>query len=859
MSSFHQTMVPLHLFEGLSINRDYVDGLVSERGLFFAAKSLGYTTDNYDNMQLAGRIAVYLLKEKLGTSLDEWLKRMNPILDPRVYQFYLDNLGQLQEVLNKREKQGDLNYDWFSANTLLKTYLTKLDYDSDDVIETPFQMFLRIAVAKYYNTTEETLLRIEEDFLDLANQLYIPASPIIFNSGLINGQLASCFLGTSGDSLESIYHNWIWPTALISKNNGASGWDISRIRHSRIKNKGYSKGLIPWIKIQNDNIRAVDQGGKRKGACTLYCRPHHIDIYEFCEMPLKEGDSNMRGQDLNYAIWFPRLFWERVKNDEGWTLFCPNETERLNDLWGLEWEEEYMKYELADYNINPNGYWGGTKRNKKVVKARDLLARICEIQLQTGMPYILHADAMNFKSNQKNLGYIRSSNLCVEICEYSSEDEIASCNLSSISLKAFVEPDERTPGYSKLTIDNIDRYYNFKRLGELTRRVVERLNRVIDNNYYPMDKIKNANLKHRPLGIGVSGFAEVLYQLKIPITVNSKLNPIVKRLNKMIFACMYFNGLVESLRLAIIHGEYSSFKGSPLSEGKFQFDLWRDEYLELVKQGRIDPKIRQEDDDLPMEPLEWDQDTIYFDVVGKPLEGFNIHPESRYYVKPDWHSLRELIKTYGVRNSLLMALMPTATSAQPLRNTETCELPQSNLYSRKILNGAYPVLNAYLVTDLKNIGLWEPCIYNLLQADGGSISKLRNYVMNNREKVPQFKGNFVEVDRIVNLYKTMWEVSSKVFMQLAADRGRYICQSQSTNVYLMDPTKEQMMALHQYGNLLGLKTGMYYLRSSSGVDQIKVTVDIDLVNYVENSKTKGVSNKKKQKVDCTDEICIVCQ
>lgn len=852
-----------HLSKGLDLDQDYVFKLIEKRGLLLAAKSLGYNTDNYDNMCLAGRIAIYLTKEKLGTSLVYFIDRMQTILDAGVLQFYKDNLGLLQAIIDKRELCGDLEYDWFSANTLLRTYLTKINYDSDEVMETPFQMYLRIAVDKYHNypgSLDEKFELIDSDFSDLSNQLYIPASPIIFNSGLRQGQKASCFLLSPGDSLYSIHQDMLYPTAVISKNNGASGVDVSRYRHSRIANKGNSKGLVPWLKEQNDNIRAVDQGGKRKGACTVYCRPHHIDIYEFCEMPLKEGDPNMRGHDLNYAIWFPWLFWERVKNNENWTLMCPNESKKLNDIWGLEWEREYIECEKQTHNPDK------TKMNRRTVKARDLLDHITKIQLQTGMPYILHGDTVNFKSNQKNLGYIRCSNLCLEICEFSSEDEIASCNLSSISLKAFVIPEAQTPGYSKITLTTLPKYYDFKELGALTRRIVERLNRIIDNNYYPLDQIKKSNLKHRPLGIGVSGFAEILYKLKLPLVEGTGgLNPIVKKLNKMIFACIYFNGLVESLRLAIKDGPYESFPGSPLSEGKLQFDLWHDEFTLLKSLGRIDPKIRSEEDDIPIDPAEWDQPEL---KVEAHITGLTISGLMTLTFPPTWNELRQLIKNYGVRNSLLLAMMPTATSAQPLRNTETCELPQSNLYSRKILNGAYPVLNEYLVKDLKRIGLWNKYTYNLLQADNGSISKLRNYVENNLSpinRVPEFNGDFEAVDNIINLYITMWELSNKIHLKLAADRGRYIDQSQSTNVYMSDPTKEKMMALHQYGNRLGLKTGMYYLRVDTGIDPIKITVDSDLIKFVGGRGpsgpvcSNGPSGGKKQQIECTDEVCIVCQ
>lgn len=847
--------------KNLSINLDldlnYINGLVDKHGLSTSARILGYNTDNYDNLILAGRIIIYLTQEKLGTSLLLYLERMVNHLDKDVINFYKENIEQLQMMITNRNSLIDLDHDWVSANCLIKTYLTKMNYDSDEVIETPLQMYLRIAVATYYKSEYNLISKlnyIQENFNDLADQLYMPSSPIIFNSGLKNGQLASCFLITVEDSLKSIHQDGLYPSAVISKNVGATGIDVSRLRHSRISNKGYSKGLVPWLHLYNSNIRAVNQAGKRAGACTVYCRPHHIDIYEFCEMSLKDGDHNSRGHDLNYAIWFPWLFWERVKNDADWTLMCPNETKRLNDIWGLEWEKEYVLYEKQTHNENCS------KMNRRVVKARGLLEHIVSIQQKTGMPYILHGDAVNFKSNQKNLGYIRCSNLCLEICEYSSLDEIPSCNLSSVSLKAFVIPEKQTIGYSQININNINKYYDFKQLGKLTRRLVQRLNIIIDNNYYPLDKIEKSNLKNRPLGIGVSGFAEVLYKLKLSInsTKNDTLNPIVKKLNKMIFACMYFNALIASMELGINEGSYETFKDSPLSHGKFQFDLWKDEYLLLESLDRIDPKIRREEDDIPINPNEWGQFS------------FNIGHET---LVATWENLRELIEVKGIRNSLLLALMPTATSAQPLRNSETCELPQSNLYARKIMNGAYPVLNSYLVNDLKKIGLWNNKTLDLLQADSGSISKLKKYIQEYPQHYPAFQGEFESLNKIVSIYKTMWETSSKIFLQLAADRGRYICQSQSTNVYIKDPSSEQIMALHQYTNRLGLKTGMYYLRVNPGVDALKVTVDLDIINFVDyknninkdyqpaddkNLEYRLIQNKNKI-VECNDEVCIVCQ
>jgi ribonucleoside-diphosphate reductase alpha chain len=852
------------LIQGLSdeLDYEYIEDLIENHGYATAARILGFNTNHYDYLQLAGRIAIKLLKDNLGNSLTDYLLRMKDILSPEIIGYYTVNLKKLQGILDERESLGDTNYDWGSANSLLKNYLTKTSYDNEQVIETPFQLFLRIAVSMYYNyriitksprgeneyffpvdnngniiqdcCNTKRLKLIKQTFLELCDQLFVPASPIIYNSGLISGQLASCFLLTGEDNTGSICDG-MSNMAHISRNLGGMGFDVSRFRHSRIKNKGTSNGLVPWMYMYNSVIRAFNQGGKRKGACTMFCRPHHIDIYEFCEISWKEGDQYTRAHDLNTAIWFPWLFWERVKEDGDWTLMCPAESKELNDLWGIEWEQEYLKQEKI--LNNPDGY----KRNRRIVKARHFLDHVVKSQLRSGMPYILHADAVNMKSNQKNLGYIRSANLCLEICEFTSNNEIANCNLSSVSLKAFVTRRYSKSLASQGSTDNPSEKefkdcFDFQALGKITRHMVRNLNQVIDNNCYPLEETKISNLKHRPLGIGVSGFAEMLYALDLPIEVDGILNPVVKKLNKMIFACMYFNAMVESLKLAILHGPYETFKGSPLSEGKFQFDLWKEEFELLNKMGRIDKNIRTADDDIPIDPKEWGQSEISIN--------------SDIQVEPTWDSLRKLVMQYGVYNSLLLALMPTATSAQVLRNTETTEFPQSNIYSRKLLNTAYPILNESLTKELEKIGLWNKTTIQLLQADNGSISKLKLYLLDFPDRYPNFNDTDLNrLDHIISVYKTMVELSSKIFYQLAADRGRYICQSQSTNVYMKQATKTKLKALHQYGNRLGIKTGMYYLRLDSGIEPIKFTVDTTMIEY----------SKRKKKVECTEEVCMVCQ
>ena len=861
------------------VDYDYVHSLLDIHSWESTSKILGYDVREYDHLILAGRMIIYSLKSKLGSSLSDYVGRMNGRLKPSMREYIRNNEKILQNMYDEIDRD-DNKYDWFSANSIIKTYLSK-NGKGGDPIETPNQMRLRIAIALYKN---KGLNEIRTCLNDMANEYYIPASPTIFNAGMSTGQMSSCFLLSVEDSLDSIEESHT-DIAFISKSNGATGFDVSRIRHSKIGLDGDSDGLVPWLYYYNALIRAVNQNGRRKGAATAYCRPHHIDIYEFCEMSLKTGDHYSRAHDMNFAVWFPRLFWQRIRTNSDWTMFCPNETKTLNDIWGDEWEQEYIKYENnTELNIK-----------RKVVKAQHLLIHMINCQRKSSMPYILHCDAVNMKSNQNNLGYIRNSNLCLEICEYSAPDEIASCNLSSISLRSFVKKPFSLPAPAPTlanegnTVDNINiglekdmceglvDSYDFDHLGVISRRVTQNLNKVIEENTYTNIKIKNSNERHRPIGIGVSGFGDMLAGLDLPFESSSaviarvRLHPVTKQLNKMIFACMYWNSMAESVELAIELGKYETFDGSPLSKGKFQFDLWADETKYLKSKGRLNETCRTVEDDTPIDPQSWSQ---------KPISLSNGD-----IILPSWDDLRRCVQKYGVRNSLLIALMPTASSSQPLRNSETVEAHQSNIYSRKLLSGAYPVVNRYLVSDLKHLNVWNKYTVNLMQADNGSISKLGKYVSANPDKYPEFVGSDAHYERLnwlMNKYRTMWELKMKTFLFLASDRGRYVCQSQSTNLYLEDPSDDQLCAIHQLTDALGLKTGMYYLREGAAVSPIKFTVDpeiISFVNFVEadehiiemgNNKTvdneakmSNISGKEYQvngkTYICEDDVCIACQ
>ena len=789
--------------------------ILGRKGWESTARILGYDISQYQNLILSGRMAIWDIKRKMPSTVLEYIEILKHRFDEPVLNFLTGNAEELQEMVNGKSHT-DLNFDWFSAQSLIRTYLSRPSA-KESICETPRHMWMRIAVAHYHN---EGMERVEIMFNDLCDQYFITASPTIFNAGFKKGQMASCFLITIADNLESILYTGVGDQGIISKNNGGIGLDLSRLRHSEIGSFGESNGLGNWLHLYNAVARAVDQGSRRKGACSVYCRTHHIDIYEFCEKPLKTGDHYERAHDLNFAIWFPRLFWRRLEKDEDWTLFCPNKTVKLNELWGFEWEKQYEEYE-QDLSVP-----------RKLVKARHLMEHITSIQRRTGMPYIMHADACNGKSNQKHLGYIRQGNLCLEIIQFTNDEEIAVCNLSSLSLRAFCSGSK-----TGNLIEDVD----FDQMGIITRRSIENLNQLVDKNFYPLEKCRKSNMRHRPVGLGVSGFAEMLHELDLPFhdpEHPTQPHPQTKQLNKMIFACMYWNSLAQSVIMSARDGPFETFVGSPTSEGKLQFDLWADEFKELKKHDRLDSRFRKPEDDIPTDPFEWHQKAV-------ELPNGDV-------IQPTWKDLKQCIHEYGLRNSLLIALMPTASYAQPLRNTESVEAPQSCIYSRKVMNGAYPVVNRYMVEDLQKLGLWNRSTVDLIQADQGSISKLTDYVKTNLSSFSGFNNSMESWKRlgwIQHKYKTMWELSMKIFLQLAADRGRYVDQSQSTNVYLSDPTDDQLIAIHLHTHHLGLKTGMYYLRTSAAVDPIKFTVDPDIIKFVKGVEVEHLAEEEEVSSD----------
>ena len=1261
------------LYAGLQIDKNYVEKKLNEIGILNTARVLGYEVQNPDYLLLSGRLLMYHIQQNAPSTIKDYLVHMQHRLNPRVRTFLETHQKVLDEALEK-SKKNDYRFDWFSGATMWKTYLARPYYDEDPV-ETPQMMYLRKASQMYADEGVEMVLKT---FNDLTEQYYTHASPTIFNAGMKKPQMSSCFLYTIEDDLKSILGGVV-EGGLISKLSGGLGLDISRIRHSEIGTVGASAGIIPMLRLYNEMVRYCDQGGKRKGAISIYLRPHHIDIFEFIDVVKKTGDQYSRAHDINTAIWFPWLFWKRVRADEKWTLFCPAKTPNINDVWGLEFEKNYEEYErlaeerekhylelkkkleaLNSLETKDENYvhikesYFQAKRDRithRVVRARDVLDEVIKTQRKTGMPYVMHGDACNMKSNQKNLGMIRSSNLCVspdtviltpegyveigkledkqvlvwngaqfsnvtvkhtgrvdkllkitlnnglflkcteehkflmangpnlnpqkaprkaakdlvvgdklsnflipngfqdpnnvkilekkgiagvtnievasietiegetdtfcftepqnnagvfngiltgqclEIIEHTSKDEIASCltgdtlirtkqglqrldsfeeaevfvpyvndenvsdepvyimskridqgvrpvyllELSSgVHLKAtqdhkflthdlefdcpswkevkdiksgdiilhrvdakeieldscfqeghnvsteddlyerlqvikgnsqnslfvgflykhhryengyftismkdgkFFTPyfldaglvpiihpdrvvlmgqsakriadifrlpfDDEVPDYSefqgKVLADPVllgeekvwdlyvpDRHHfiangvvshncnlasislkkfakgyvdhtkpfeqemrnklDFVKLGEITESVTRNLNKVIDHNYYPLDeygdgqntgqntghykpgKISTTNKKHRPLGIGVSGLAELIFGLDLlPDSEETRL------VNKAVFACMYYHSLVESVKLALIHGPYDSFEGSPMSKGKLQFDLWKEEF-----QIKGPNALRKAEDDEPLDPSVWGEKTI--------------HLANGDVIEPTWDSLKKAIMKNGCRSSLHIALMPTAGTSAVIAQgaTETTEFPMANLYSRKLMNGAYPIINYFLVNDLKALGLWNESTAQYLSANDGSMKGYTKFI---QAKILDLSAEVINrLQFIERKYATMWELKQSWLLRLTAERGRYIDQSQSTNIYLADATDDQLRALHLQTDMLGLKTGMYYLRGRAAMDPIKFTTDPEIMNFVSNKLVENTAEPAM--CNRNDPQCLSCQ
>ncbi|MDG1798810.1 MAG: ribonucleoside-diphosphate reductase subunit alpha [Flavobacteriales bacterium] len=734
--------VAMKVIEGLydGVTTSELDNLAAE----VAATN---TITHPDYALLASRIAVSNLHKNTKKSFSDTVTDLYEYIDPKTNEKAPLISDEVYEIIKKNADvldstiiyDRDFRYDFFGFKTLERSYLLKL---KGQVAERPQQMIMRVAVGIH----KEDLDAAIETYNYMSEGWFTHATPTLFNSGTPKPQMSSCFLlATKEDSIPGIYDT-LKQCAQISQSAGGIGLSIHDIRAtgSYIKGtNGTSNGIVPMLRVFNDTARYVDQGGgKRKGSFAIYIEPWHADIFDFLDLRKNHGKEEQRARDLFYALWTPDLFMQRVEENGDWTLMCPHECPGLSDTHGKKFEKLYKKYESEG-------------KGRKTIKAQELWFKILESQIETGTPYMLYKDAANEKSNQKNLGTIKSSNLCTEIIEYTSPDEVAVCNLASIALPKFV----------------IDGKFDFEKLFKITYRVTRNLDKVIDANYYPVPEARNSNMRHRPIGIGVQGLADAFILMRQAFESEE-----ARQLNKDIFETIYYAALTASKDLAIEKGPYESYKGSPVSEGILQFDMW------------------------------------------------NVKPSDRW----EWDLLREEIQKNGVRNSLLLAPMPTASTAQILGNNECFEPYTSNIYTRRVLSGEFIIVNKHLLRDLVKLGIWDDRLKNKLMASNGSIQNI--------DEIP---------DNIKNLYKTAWEISQKVLLDMAADRGAFIDQSQSLNIFMENANFAKLTSMHFYGWKAGLKTGMYYLRTKSATDAIKFTLDKEAISEPVAKKEETVEVTKK--------------
>jgi ribonucleoside-diphosphate reductase alpha chain len=718
--------VAMRVIEGLydGVSTSELDNLAAE-----TAASM--TIAHPDYAQLAARIAISNLHSNTKKSFSETMNEMfhyvnprtnleAPLLSEEVHKVIMDNAEFLDShIIYNR----DFNYDYFGFKTLERSYLLRIN---GKIVERPQHMLMRVSVGIHLGDLDSVI----ETYDLMSKKFFTHATPTLFNAGTPKPQMSSCFLlAMKDDSIDGIYDT-LKNTAKISQSAGGVGLSIHNVRAtgSYIRGtNGTSNGIVPMLRVFNDTARYVDQGGgKRKGSFAIYIETWHADIFEFLDLKKNTGKEEMRARDLFFAMWTSDLFMKRVQEDGPWTLMCPNECPGLYDVHGEEFEKMYTDYEKAG-------------KGRKTIKAHELWEKILESQIETGTPYMLYKDAANRKSNQKNLGTIRSSNLCTEIMEYTSSDEIAVCNLASLSLPMFVE----------------NKQFNHELLFTVTKRVTRNLNKVIDRNYYPVQEAENSNMRHRPIGLGVQGLADAFIMLRLPFTSDE-----AKKLNQEIFETLYFAAVTASMEMAKEEGPYSTFKGSPISQGEFQHNLWgmKDEELS----GR------------------W-----------------------------DWSSLRKEVIKHGVRNSLLVAPMPTASTSQILGNNEAFEPYTSNIYTRRVLSGEFIVVNKHLLNDLVERGLWNETLKQELMRNNGSVQDLN---------IPQ---------DLKELYKTVWEMSMKDIIDMSRQRGYFVDQSQSLNLFMQNANYSKLTSMHFYAWQSGLKTGMYYLRTKAAVDAIKFTLNND--------------------------------
>lgn len=728
----------------LKVMNSLYDGVTtSEIDTELAETSASMSTIHPDYSQLAANISVSNLHKNTQGSFIQKMASLYNYVNPKtggyapiVSKEIFDLAWSYREEIESHIKYSrDYTYDYFGFKTLEKSYLLKID---GRIVERPQDMLMRVSLGIHGEDLKSAFRTY--DLMSLKKMTH--ATPTLFNAGTPRPQMSSCFLiNLKDDSIEGIYDT-LKTTALISKDAGGIGLSIHKTRStgSYISGtNGISNGIVPMLKVFNETARYVDQGGgKRKGSFAVYLEPWHADIFDFLELKKNHGKEEMRARDLFYAMWINDLFMERVENNESWSLMCPNECPGLAEVHGDKFNELYEAYEEEGKYVAK-------------IKARDLWEKIIVSQIETGTPYMLYKDSVNEKSNQKNLGTIKSSNLCTEIMEYTAPDEVAVCNLASISLPSFIVKGE----------------FNHADLFEVVYQATLNLNKVIDKNYYPVPEAENSNMRHRPIGLGVQGLADLFIQLRMPFTSDK-----AKKLNKDIFETIYFASLSASNDLAIKEGNYETFKGSPLSYGQFQFDMWG---------------VKSED-----------------------LSG-----------RWDWNGLRLKIVEHGVRNSLLVAPMPTASTSQILGNNECFEPITSNMYTRRVLSGEFVVINKYLIKDLIELGLWNDDFRQALMNENGSVQ------------------NLPISDELKELYKTVWEMSMKDIIDMSADRGIFIDQSQSLNLFLESPTVGALTSMHFYAWKKGLKTGMYYLRTKAAANATKFTTDKGALKRVQDKVNKA--------------------
>ena len=697
-----------------------LDNLAAETAASLATKHPDYAL-------LASRIAVSNLHKNTVKSFSDTMRKLYNYVDsasgkktPLIADDVMNVIEENAELLDSTIiYDRDFGFDYFGFKTIEKSYLFRIE---GKIAERPQHMYMRVAIGIHKDDVERAIATYHM----MSERWFTHATPTLFNAGTPKPQMSSCFLLTmKEDSIDGIYDT-LKQTAKISQSAGGIGLAIHNIRATGSYiggTNGTSNGIIPMLRVYNDTARYVDQGGgKRKGAFAIYLEPWHADVFEFLDLRKNHGKEEMRARDLFYALWISDLFMNRVESNGDWSLFCPNEAPGLSECWGKEFETLYEKYEAQG-------------KARRVVKAQELWFAILDAQIETGTPYLLYKDAANRKSNQQNLGTIKSSNLCTEIIEYTAPDEVAVCNLASLALPRFV----------------INGKFDHDKLYEVTYEVTRNLNKIIDNNYYPIEEARNSNMRHRPIGLGVQGLADVFILLRLPFE-----SELAKLLNRDIFETIYFAAMTASKDLAIENGAYETFPGSPLSKGIFQFDMW------------------------------------------------NVKPTDRW----NWEKLRAEVMKHGVRNSLLVAPMPTASTSQILGNNECFEPYTSNIYSRRVLSGEFIIVNKHLLKDLVQLGLWNNDMKNRIIAANGSIQNI--------ESIPA---------DIKELYKTVWEIKQRNLIDMAADRGAYICQSQSLNLFVDTPNASKLTSMHFYGWKKGLKTGMYYLRTQAATQAVQFTIE----------------------------------